>query len=100
MEILGFNIPFAFLRRVKEGNNSKTLHLVGERNGEVIMNSDSVSAIEKLDKQDQDKIEYFAKLLLNQSKYKKLKDEIEQRREEIKNDEILSHDDVWKGIDA
>ena len=29
--------------------------------------------IQKLDKSDQEKIKYFANLLLNQSKYKKLK---------------------------
>ena len=41
------------------------------------MSGYNASIIEKLDENDRDKIEYFAKLLLNQAKYKKLKNEIE-----------------------
>ncbi len=94
-----FILHFAFFCRVKEGNKPKSLHPAGARNG-VIMSGYNASIIEKLDENDRDKIEYFAKLLLNQSKYKKLKNEIEQRRKEIENDETLSHDDIWKGMNA
>ncbi len=94
-----FLLHFAFFCRVQEGNKPKSLHLVGARNG-VAMSSSNTSIIEKLDENDRDKIEYFAKLLLNQSKYKKIKNEIEKRRKEIEKDEILSHDDFWKGMNA
>ena len=40
------------------------------------MSTLDLKVLEKLDKSDQEKITYFLKLLLNKSKYKKLKEEI------------------------
>ena len=54
--------------------------------------------LEKLDKADQEKITYFLKLLLNQSKYKKLKEEISVRRDEIVKGELLNHDEIWNKL--
>jgi len=48
-----------------------------------------------LDKDDQEKLSYFLRLLLNKSKYKKLKDEINIRRDEINKGQILNHDEIW-----
>ena len=56
--------------------------------------------LEKLDKADQEKITYFLKLLLNKSKYKKLKEEISIRRDEIVKGEILNHDEIWNKLDV
>jgi len=53
-----------------------------------------------LDKEDKEKLLYFAKLLLKQNKYKMLKDEIELRREEIRKGETLIHDDIWDDMDV
>ena len=55
-------------------------------------------ALKKLDKADQEKITYFLKLLLNQSKYKKLKEEISVRRDEIVKGELLNHDEIWNKL--
>jgi len=63
------------------------------------MNIAEFKILEKLDKTDQEKIRYFLKLL-NQSKYKRLKDEINSRREEIKRGEILDHNDIWNQLDV
>ena len=51
-----------------------------------------IKVIEKLDKEDHEKIAYFTELLLQKSKYHTLKREIEKRRKEIKNGEILMHE--------
>lgn len=59
------------------------------------MSTLDLKVLEKLDKADQEKITYFLKLLLNKSKYKKLKDEISIRRDEIVKGEILNHDEIW-----
>ncbi len=40
------------------------------------------------------------KLLLNQAKYKKLKDEILSRKDEIKDGEVFEHDEIWKELDV
>ena len=59
-----------------------------------------MDVLEKLDRTDQEKINYFFKLLLNQSKYKKLKDELAERREEIKKGDVLDHEEIWNEIDV
>ena len=41
---------------------------------------------------------YFAKLLLKQEKYKKLKEEIEDRKKEIERGEIFTHDEIWNKL--
>ena len=43
-------------------------------------------------------VSYFLKLLLNQAKYKKLKDEILSRKDEVKHGEIFEHDEIWKEL--
>ena len=58
------------------------------------------SLLEKLDKEDKEKVSYFARLLLNQSKYQELKEEISIRREEINRGETLTHDDVWDTLNV
>ena len=64
------------------------------------MNTTKLEILQKLDKNDQEKVMYFLKLLLNQAKYKKLKDEILFRKDEIKYGEIFEHDDIWKELDV
>ena len=56
--------------------------------------------IEKLEKNDQDKVNYFLQLLLNQNKYKKLNEEISLRRKEIKKKDVLTHDEMWNLLDV
>ncbi len=62
------------------------------------MNTIELEVLQKLDKSDQEKVSYFLKLLLNQAKYKKLKDEILSRKDEIKHGEIFEHDEIWKEL--
>lgn len=64
------------------------------------MNTLDLKVLEKLDKADQEKITYFLNLLLNKSKYKKLKEEISMRRDEIKKGEILNHEEIWNKLDV
>lgn len=56
--------------------------------------------LEKLDHNDKEKVAYFIKLLLKQSKYQKLTEEISRRREEINQGESLSHDDLWEQLNV
>ena len=55
-----------------------------------------IGIIEWLDQEDKEKVSYLIRLLLNKSKYQKLKKELADRREEITSGEILSHEDIWK----
>ena len=64
------------------------------------MNALDLKIIEKLDQVDQEKITYFLNLLLNKSKYKKLKEEISMRRDEIDKGEILNHDEIWNKLNV
>ncbi len=64
------------------------------------MSTLDLKILEKLDKADQEKITYFLKLLLNKSKYKKLKEDISNRRDEIVKGEILNHDEIWNELDV
>ncbi len=64
------------------------------------MDTLDLKVLEKLDKGDQRKITYFLKLLLNKSKYKKLKEEISIRRDEINKGETLNHDEIWNKLNV
>jgi len=64
------------------------------------MNTEELDILQKLNKSDQEKIRYFLKLLLNQSKYKQLKQEIDARRDEIRKGDFLTHDEIWHQLDV
>ncbi len=64
------------------------------------MTTADLKVLEKLDKADQEKITYFLKLLLNKSKYNKLKEEISIRRDEIIKGETLNHEEIWHKLDV
>ena len=55
----------------------------------------AMDIIENLNKEDQDKVSYFVRLLLNQSKYQAFKKEIGLRREEIQQGKTLTHEEIW-----
>ena len=57
-------------------------------------------ALERLDPDDREKVKYFLDLLLRQAKYKKLREEIEERREEVRRGETIGHDDLWGQADV
>ncbi len=52
--------------------------------------------IEILDEKDKEKLLKFAKELYKQKKYKKLREEIESRRKEIRQGNVLTHEEIWK----
>ncbi len=56
--------------------------------------------LQKLEKEDLEKVEYFIKILLKQSKYNALRQEIEARRKEINNGEFLTHEEIWKELNV
>jgi hypothetical protein len=64
------------------------------------MTIEDMNILEKLDRDDKERVFYFIRLLVSQSKYRKLKEEISMRREEIKKGEILTHEDIWNKIDV
>ncbi len=64
------------------------------------MNTIELEVLQKLDKSDQEKVIYFLKLLLNQAKYKKLRDEILSRKDEIRHGEVFEHEEIWKELDV
>ena len=64
------------------------------------MLADKLDVLEKLNNEDKEKINYFIDLILSKEKYKMLKVEIEKRREEIKNNNILSHDEIWQELNV
>ncbi len=53
---------------------------------------------EKLDAEDREKVEYFLELLIEQSKYRKLRAELSERREEIRKGEVLTHEEIWSRL--
>ncbi len=59
-----------------------------------------MDVIEKLDEEDREKIAYFANLLMQQTKYRRLKKEVEERRQEIKQGEILTHSEIWDSMNV
>ena len=52
--------------------------------------------IDSLSKTDQRFIENMVDLILQKDQYTNLRNELHLRRKEIHNNEVLSHDDVWK----
>ena len=58
------------------------------------------SILQKLEKEDLEKIEYFIKILLKQSKYNALRQEIEARRKEITNGNFLTDDEIWNELNV
>ncbi len=56
--------------------------------------------LQKLDTADKEKVDYFIQLLLEQKKYRTLKKELNTRREEIKNGDVLSHENFWKDMNV
>ncbi len=63
-------------------------------------NSYEFNIIEMLDEEDKYKIKYFIQLLIRQEKYNKLKEEIQSRKKEIAQGEILTHDEIWNHLDV
>jgi len=63
-------------------------------------NTHEFSVLEWLDDDDKYKIKYFIQLLMQQTKYKRLKEEIRARREEISKGETLTHDEIWTHLDV
>lgn len=59
------------------------------------MHTVNIRNFEKLDREDQEKIAYFLKLLLEQSKYQKTRAEVQERREEIERGDTLTHEEIW-----
>ena len=51
-----------------------------------------------LDNEDKNKILEFINILIKQSKYNKLRKEIELRRAEVQTGQILSHEEIWQDI--
>ncbi len=64
------------------------------------MITNKTDLLQHLDKQDQEKVLYFAELLLKQSKYQLLKEEIDSRRNEIKQGQVLSHNEIWNELNV
>ncbi|OAQ21084.1 hypothetical protein [Thermosulfurimonas dismutans] len=61
---------------------------------------EKLDILNKLDPEDKEKIIYFAKILLKQEKYQKLKREIEERKKEIENGEVFTHEEIWKKLNV
>jgi len=54
--------------------------------------------ISLLGDKDKEKILEFADVLIKQNKYNKLRKEIENRQDEIKRGEVLTHEEIWQDI--
>ncbi len=59
-----------------------------------------IDVIDQLDEDDKRKIAYFVDILIRQSKYRHLRDEIKKRRQEVKKGAVLRHDELWKQLDV
>ncbi len=59
-----------------------------------------IDVLRRLDRDDREKMMYFLRLLLNQPKYAKLKEEVMRRREEVKRGDSLTHEEVWRRLDV
>ncbi len=51
-----------------------------------------------LDEKDKEKVLFFAEMLIKQSKYDKLRKEIQKRRKEINDNQVISHQDFWQDL--
>ncbi len=56
--------------------------------------------IDKLDHEDREKVSYFVKLLMRQSKYRRLQEEVSERRQEIKRGDTLTHKEIWEELNV
>ena len=63
-------------------------------------NTAELNGLELLDDDDKDKVRYFVRLLTRQAKYKKLKKEIRERKEEISKGDTLTHDEIWNQVNV
>jgi len=63
-------------------------------------NTHEFRVLERLDDDDKYKIKYFIQLLMQQTKYKRLQEELRARREEISKGETLTHDEIWAHLDV
>ncbi len=57
----------------------------------------NLQQLRQLDEADQKKVAHILKLLIQQKKYRALRHELEERRDEIRRGDTLSHDDIWAG---
>ncbi len=62
--------------------------------------SNLLEITEKLDKTDRKLVEQFISTLLSKDKYRKLRREIESRRNEAKTGKVLSHDEFWEKVNV
>jgi len=53
---------------------------------------------EKLDEKDKELIEQFISKVVKSKKYKKLRDELNERREDIKKGDAISFDEFFKDV--
>ena len=60
------------------------------------MSASEIGIIDRLYQEDKEKVSYFIRLLLNKSKYQRLKKEVADRRKEIASGGTLFHEDIWK----
>ncbi len=60
----------------------------------------NMKIFEKLDQEDQEKVNYFLKLLIEQSKYRKTKAEVLERRSEVQKGEVLTHEEIWSRMNV
>ncbi|MBC2716534.1 MAG: hypothetical protein HF978_14610 [Desulfobacteraceae bacterium] len=60
------------------------------------MATQKINIINYLDEKDKSKILFFAEVLFKHSKYEKLRTELEVRRKEIRESNIISHENFWQ----
>ncbi len=60
----------------------------------------NMKIFEKLDQEDQEKVNYFLKLLIEQSKYRKTKAEVLERRSEVQKGKVLTHEEIWSRMNV
>ena len=56
--------------------------------------------LDKLDEKYREKLSYFARLLISQSKYRRLQQEVLERKHEIKKGETLTHQEILDKVDV
>lgn len=60
----------------------------------------NMNTIDLLEDEDKQKVSYLASLLLKKEKYQHLKKDLRERRNEIKLNQTLSHDEVWDSLNV
>ena len=71
--------------------------IVKKANIIITLNMNTINLLEEDDKQ---KISYLASLLLKKEKYNHLKNELFERKNEIKKNQTLSHNEIWSELDV